>query len=191
VQLFFTSEGVTFDVPGRHVLRAEFDALGWAAVRSQRVAVQVRMAGTDEEREVAAVTLDPGVGVAFALGDFGRDEGVKAQLATVAEAQPESDTGGAAALVLANALARDHTDYRSGDTRSASTSEAKHFMDLAARGRTAVELVTLATTVPSPIERGAPVVANALSRAKRARKPKADLIRAEEVASDFVAPSGR
>jgi hypothetical protein len=191
VQVFFTSEGVTFDVPGRHVVRAEFDALGWAAVRSQRVAVHVRMAGTEQERGVAAVTLDPGVGVAFALGDFGRDEAVKAGLAAVAEAQPDTDTGGAAALVLANSLARTHQDYRSGETRSASAAEAKHFMDLAAQGRTAEELVTLAVTVPSPIEREAPVVADALARAKRARKPKADLALAEERAADFVAPSGR
>lgn len=191
MQVFFTSEGVTFDVPGRHVVRAEFDALGWAAVRSPRVAVQVRMAVTGEERDLAAVTLDPGVGAAFALGDFGRDETVRDRLATVAEAQPDSDTGGAAALVLANALARGHKDYRSGETRSASTTQAKHFMDLAAQGRTAEELVTLATTVPSPVEREAPVVADALTRARRARKPKADLARAEEVAADFVAPSGR
>lgn len=191
VQVFFTSEGVTFDVPGRHVVRAEFDALGWAAVRSQRVAVQVRMAVTEEERGVATVTLDPGVGMAFALGDFGRDEAVKAGLAAVAEAHPESDTGGAAALVLANSLARTHQDYRSGETRAASAADAKHFMDLAAQGRTAVELVTLATTVPSPIEREAPVVADALARARRARKPKADLALAEERAADFVAPSGR
>ncbi|WP_374456062.1 hypothetical protein [Nocardioides sp.] len=191
LQVFFTSEGVTFDVPGRHVVRAEFDALGWAAVRSPRVAVQVRMAGTDEERDVSVATLEPGVGVAFALGDFGRDEAAKARLVTVAEAQPESDTGGAAALVLANALARDHTDYRSGDTREADASEAKRFLDLAAQGRTAEELLALATTVPSPVERGAPVVADALARAKRARKPKADLARAEELAADFVAPSAR
>lgn len=190
-QVFFTSEGVTFDVPGRHVVRAEFDALGWAAVRSQRVTVQVRMAVTEDERDVASATLDPGVGVAFALGDFGRDDAVRARLTAVAEAQPDSDTGGAAALVLANAWARDHQDYRSGETRSASAAEAKRFMDLAAQGRSAEELVTLATTVPSPIERQAPVVADALARAKRARKPKADLARAEELAADFVAPSGR
>ena len=51
--------------------------------------------------------------------------------------------------------------------------------------------MTLAITVPSPIERGAPVVADALARAKRARKPKADMARAEDVVADFVAPSGR
>ena len=136
------------------------------------------------------MTLDTGVGVAFALGDFGRDEEVRARLTSVAEAQPDSDTGGAAALVLANSLARGHTDYRSGESRSASAAQAKHFMDLAAQGRSAEELVTLAVTVPSPIERGAPVVADALARAKRA-PGKADMARAEEVVEDFVAPSGR
>ena len=191
MQVFFTSEGVTFDVPGRHVVRAEFDVDGLSAARSQRVTVQVRLAVTEAERDVATVTLDTGVGIAFALGDFGRDDDARARLTTVAEAQPDSDSGAAAALVLANALARDHQDYRSGETRAGNAAQAKHFMDLAAQGRSAEELVTLAATVPSPIERGAPIVGDALTRAKRARKPKADLARAEEVVADFMAPSGR
>ena len=191
MQVYFTSAGVTFDVPGRHVVRAEFDVDGLSAVRSRRTAVQVRMAVTEPEREVAAATLDTGVSRAFALGDFGRDEDVRARLTTVAEAQPDSDTGAAAALVLANALARDHVDYRTGETRDADTDQAQRFLDLAARGRGAADLLELAATVACPVEREAPIVANALTRAKRARKPKADLARAEEIAADFVAPSGR
>jgi hypothetical protein len=191
MQVYFTSAGVTFDAPGRHRVRAEFDVDGVSAVRSPRVPVQVRMAVTESEREVAATTLDTGVCRAFALGDFGRDEDVRDRLATVAEAQPDSDTGAAAALVLANSLVRDHVDYRADETRPADTKKAQRFLDLAARGRGAADLVGLATTVASPVEREAPIVANALSRAKRARKPKADLARAEEIVADFVAPSGR
>lgn len=190
MQVFFTSEGITFDRSGRHVVRAEFDADG-SAVRSSRVVVNVRSASTEQEREIAATTLDTGVGRAFALGDFGRDEGARGRLAQLAEAQPESDTGGAAALVLANALARDHVDYRSGDTRDAVPDQARQYLGLAAEGRSAEELLVLATTVASPIERNAPVVTDALNQAREAGASDADLARAEEVVADFVSPSAR
>jgi hypothetical protein len=49
--------------------------------------------------------------------------------------------------------------------------------------------LALATTVASPVERDAPVVENALARVKRARKPKADVARAEDLAAGFVDPT--
>jgi hypothetical protein len=192
MQVFFTSAGVTFDQPGKHVVRAEFDTDGFDAVRSARVVVQARMAVTDPERDISAATLDRAVGQALALGDFGGDEDARASLAAVADAHHEADTGAAAALVLANALAREHVDYREGAaTREADPDQAKHYLDLAAQGRSAERLVELAATVASPVERDAPVVADALARAKRGRKPKADLARAEAIVADFVAPSAR
>jgi hypothetical protein len=150
------------------------------------------MAVTEAERQIAGATLNPGVGRAFALGDFGRDDDARSSLATVAEAHSETDTGAAAALVLANALARRHVDYR-GDTatRAAEPDRAKHYLGLAAQGRSAEDLVRLAATVASPVERDAPVVADALARAKRGRKANADIARAEVIAADFAAPSAR
>jgi hypothetical protein len=192
MQVFFTSAGVTFDQPGRHIVRAEFDVDGFDAVRSVRMPVLARMPASDPERRIAAATLDRSVGQALALGDFGGNDDARATLADIADELHESDTGAAAALVLANALAREHVDYREGvANREADPDQAKHYLDLAARGRSAERLVELAATVASPIERDAPVVAEALARAKRGRKPKADIARAEAIAADFVAPSAR
>ena len=57
------------------------------------------------------------------------------------------------------------------------------------RGRSAEEVVTLAAAVASPVETDAPVVADALARARRARKGAADIAAAEAVLDDFVAAS--
>ncbi|HEX6234819.1 MAG TPA: hypothetical protein VFZ63_16945 [Jiangellaceae bacterium] len=192
MQVFFTSEGVTFEEPGKHQVRAEFDVDGYTAVRSPLVTVWARTAVTETEREIASAVLDAGVGRAFALGDFGRDDAARTRLATLAEERADSDTGAAAALVLANAFARAHVDYRDTDaTRDADAEQAKHYLDLAAQGRSAEDLVRLAATVASPIEREAPVVADALTRAKRGRKRSADITRAEAIAEDFVTPAAR
>jgi hypothetical protein len=186
MQVFFTSEGVTFQEPGVHLVRAEFDLGGRTSVRSARSTVRVRMAGSGEERDIAGATLDRGVSRALALGDFGRDDNARGRLAAVAEAHHEHDTGAACALVLANSLARQHVDYRRADTRAAEPGDAKHFLDLAMQGRSAAQVVELAVTVACPVERDAPVVAEALSRGKRARKPQDDLDRAGSIAQDFV-----
>lgn len=186
MQVFFTSEGVTFQEPGLHKVRAEFDLGNRTSVRSTRSTLRVRMAGTGEELDIAAATLDRGVGTALALGDFGRDENARRQLVATAEAHHGHDTGAACALVLANSLARTHTDYRSAETRAADPDDATRFLDLAVQGRSAAQVVELATTVASPAERDAPVVADALARMKRAHKPQADLAEAETIAQDFV-----
>ncbi|HEY5853551.1 MAG TPA: hypothetical protein VIW24_05725 [Aldersonia sp.] len=191
MQVFFTSEGVTFDQPGTHRLRAELDIDEFTAVRSARVTVHVRSAASDAEREIAATTLDHGVGMAIAIGDFGQDEDTRQRLETLAVANHESDTGAACAVVLANSLARAHTDYRSESTRAAEPDESKRFLDLAVQGRSAEKVLVLAATVASPVEKDAPVVADALARIGRARKPKADMERAQAIAEDFAAPTAR
>ncbi|TDE92705.1 hypothetical protein EXU48_14370 [Occultella glacieicola] len=199
MQLFFTSEGITFSQPGTHVVRAEFDVDLFSTARSPRATVYVRTAATETEVTIAAQTLDSAVGRAFALGDFGTDTAVRDRLVAVAEAHHDADTGAAAALVLANSFARAHVDHRSdaraaddggrAAARKAAPEEAKHFLDLAMQGRSAEEMVRLAATVASPVESDAPVVTDALGRAKRARKGKADLAAAEAIVADFVAAS--
>lgn len=185
MQVFFTSEGVTFEQPGRHVVRAEFVADALTTVRSNRVTVHVRTAASEAEVAISTQTLDAGVGRAFALGDFGTDQDARQRLVTVAEAHHGVDTGAAAALVLANSLSRDHTDYRADTTRGAAPDESQRFLDLAMQGRSAEEMVHLATTVASPVEADAPVVDAALARAKRARKGAADMGAAEDIVADF------
>jgi hypothetical protein len=183
MQVFFTSEGVTFQKPGLHKVRAAFDLGNRTSVRSTRSTVRVRMAGTGEELDIAAATLDRGVGTALALGDLGRDENARRQLVAAAEAHHGHDTGAACALVLANSLTRTHTDYQSAETRAAHPDDATRFLDLAVQGRSAAQVVELAATVASRAERDAPVVADALARMKQAHKPQADLAEAETIAA--------
>lgn len=189
MQLFFTSEGITFEQPGTHVLRAEFDVDMFTTVRSDRATVYVRTAATQTEVDISAQTMDSDVGRAFALGDFGTHEGARQRLVTVAEAHHDVDTGAAAALVMANSTARPHTDHTAHETRDTAPDESQHFLDLAMQGRTAEEITYLAVTVASPVEADAPVVAGALARAKQARKAKSDMAEAESIIADFVATS--
>ncbi len=189
MQLFFTSGGITFAQPGTHVLRAEFDVDMFTTVRSRRCTVYVRTAATQTEADISAQTMDSEVGRAFALGDFGTCESARRRLVAVAEAHHGVDTGAAAALVMANSTARPHTDYAADQTRDTAPEESQHFLDLAMQGRTAQEITYLAVTVASPVEPEAPVVADSLARAKRARKAKADMAEAESIIADFVATS--
>ena len=166
MQILFTSEGVTFDQPGSHRLRADLDVDGFSAVTSPRVTVQVRSAATEDERDIAATTLDRRVGMALALGDFGSDQATRERLADVAQAHP------------------DHV-------RDAEPDEAAAYLDRVLEGRSAEQVLELAATVASPTEKDAPVVQLALDRVREADMAEEDLNRAEAVAEDFVAPSPR
>lgn len=191
MQILFTSEGVTFDQPGPHRLRAELDIDGFSVVTSPRMTVQVWSAATEDERDIAATTLDRRVGMALALGDFGADDATRERLASVAEAHSDHDTGAACALVLANALARPHMDYRADTVRDTDPDEATAYLDRALEGRSAERVLELAATVASPTEKDAPVLQLALDRLREADTPQEDLSHAEAVAEDFVAPSPR
>jgi hypothetical protein len=170
---------------------AEFDTGdGWTVARSDLVRVQVRTAQSAGEQAAADLALDPRVGLAVALGDFGLDRAIGERLAGFATEHADTDTGAAAALVVANSLSRAATDHHadpsdSARVREADKDEAKRFLALAAKSRSATRLLELATTVASPVERGAPVVAAAMDVARGGRKAKADLERAAAVAEDF------
>ena len=105
-QVFFTNKGVTFDTPGRHLLSARAEVNALTCVTSNTVAINLRSPATPDEVSVHATTLRPGVGRAFALGDFGNNSAVATLLTDLAEAQAASTTGAASALVLANAFSR-------------------------------------------------------------------------------------
>jgi hypothetical protein len=190
-QLLFTNVGYTFDELGAHDLYAEFDpGEGSRIVRSAPVRVTVRPPNTAEELVFAQITADNAIGRAVALGDFGQDLATGDRLAGLAEQFPATDTGGAFALVMANSLARSHTDFRTANTRAASPDDAQRFVELAARTRSAADLLTLATTVASPVEIDAPVVGMALDvAANRASEP--ELGEARAIADDFRAPAAR
>ncbi len=192
-QLLFTNVGFTFDELGNHDLVAEFDTGdGWTTARSAPVRVQVRPAQSAAERAAADLAMDTRVGLAMALGDYGVDLEVGERLAGFATEQAATETGAAAALVVANSLSRTSTDHSAaadavGRTRGTDQDEADRFMALAAKGRSATRLLELATTVASPVERTAPVVGAALDAARSGRKAKADVERAVAVAEDFRA----
>ena len=187
LQVYFTSAGFTFATPGRHQVLAELEVDPFTSVRSAAITVDVRPAATETELDIAAATLDTGVGRAIALGDFGSDGNARQLLTSVAESHSDSDTGAACALVMANALARTHVDHRANVTRDAEVEDAAHFLDLAIRGRSADRVLELAVTVASPVEKDAPVVADAVARVKKARKAKADVDRAVDIAANFEA----
>lgn len=190
MQIFFTNEGITFDQPGAHTLRADLDIDGITSVLSQRVTVHVRTAATAGERDIAAITLDRGVGMAVALGDFGQHEQTRELLTQLADEHPDHDTSAAGALVLANSLARPHLDLRSGVAREAEPAAARAYLEQASQDRSAEQVLELAVTVASPTEKGAPVVQAALDLVQDTA-PAAAVDRATEIAKDFVEPSPR
>jgi hypothetical protein len=191
MQIFFTNEGITFDQPGAHTLRADLDLDGITSVRSQRVTVHVRTAATEAERDIAATTLDRGVGMAMALGDFGRHEETRERLTRLADEHPSHDTAAAGALVLANSLARPHLDMRSGAAREAEPEAARAYLEQASQDRPPERVLELAVTVASPTEKDAPVVQAALELVQDTAPSAVEADRAAEVARDFVAPSPR
>ncbi|MFK4808183.1 hypothetical protein ACI3KX_20150 [Microbacterium sp. ZW CA_36] len=197
VQVFFTNQGVTFTEPGRHTVAAQLEVDAMTTVRSTPVTVDVRGPGSDAEVDISAKTLTPGVGRAIALGDFATDAAARAVLTDLAEQHSDTDTGAAGALVLANALARSFSDFRTRDVREAAPDDAAHFLELALQGRSAERVAALAVTVASPTEKNAPVVADTIaalkSRAKGGARSAAGkgVAEAERIAADFVSPEGR
>lgn len=197
VQVFFTNQGVTFTEPGRHTVAAQLEVDPVTTVRSAPVTVDVRGPASDAEVDISAKTLTPGVGRAIALGDFATDASARAVLTDLAEQHSDTDTGAAGALVLANALARSFSDFRTRDVRKAAPDDAAHFLELALQGRSAERVAALAVTVASPTEKQAPVVADTIAALKARAKGGArsaagkDVAEAERIAADFVSPEGR
>lgn len=197
VQVFFTNQGVTFTEPGRHTVSAQLEVDPVTTVRSEPVTIDVRTPASEAEVDISAKTLTPGVGRAIALGDFASDEQAREVLTELAEQHPDTDTGAAGALVMANALARPFTDYRADETRDADTAESARFLELAVAGRTAERVTELAVTIASPTEKDAPVVADTVAllreRGKGGPRTKAarGLVAAELIAADFAAPQAR
>ncbi|MEK6283168.1 MAG: hypothetical protein AABN95_22660 [Acidobacteriota bacterium] len=164
-QIFYTNYGFTFRQTGRFYLSAELsigDALG-CVTRSGAAAIVVRAPATPEEEDIARLSLEPGVGRAFAFGDFGTDKDARAKLEELADKYGHTETGAAAALTLANANSRDLRDLYSGEIlRSADHQEAEARFNAVTSSSMATQdpakLVNLATAVAAPTESNAPVL---------------------------------
>lgn len=162
-QVFYTNVGFTFRQSGRYFVSAELD-LGdrsGAIARSNTAAIVVRAPVTAEEERVAELSMEFGVGRAFAFGDYGTDAGAKKYLEELAAKYPHTESGAAAALTLANSHGRDLRDLYSGQTlRKADKVAAKaQFVKAAeASGGDLTKLVRTSVAVAAPTEASAPVL---------------------------------
>jgi hypothetical protein len=163
-QIFYTNVGFTFRQTGRYYVSAELD-IGdgsGAIVRSESVALVVRAPQTPEEEQIARLSMTVGVGSAFALGDYGTDADAEKNLEELAADYGQTETGMAAALILANAQSRDLRDLYSGDKLRVENKEvAQAHFEKAAEAAVKADprkLVVLASAVAAPTEARAPVL---------------------------------
>ena len=161
LELFHTSSGLTFDQSGTYTLQAEADVgeVPGDILLSEPARVVVRPAVSDQERELERLTVDPGVGLALGLGDFGAERGAQERLTAVMDGFPDTDTAAACAMVIANSAARDVRDVRGGDVdRPADDELAGRAFDVAVGGRDAATVARLAAAVVSPVEPTPPLL---------------------------------
>jgi hypothetical protein len=167
VQLFYGNNGHVFDEAGRYEMRARFvpDSGAEITVDSGVVSTTVDEPTTDGERAIAELSMDPDVGLSFALGDFAHYADAGAKLKQISEGYATTDTGTAAALVLANAYGRTFRDVRKGSVlRKRNTGEVASALDLAMEDIELVHLAQIATTIPSVGDREAPVIPELMDR---------------------------
>lgn len=129
VQLFYTNCGHTFDKPGTYSVRAALTVGDGNTnkVVSEWKTLTITAPTNASQRKRAELSLDPGVGLSIALGDYGGDEGCGDKLAELAKAS--DTTGAAASLVLANTYGQQYRDIRSGKiARSKNTRQANAAM---------------------------------------------------------------
>lgn len=172
-QIFYTNVGFTFRQTGRYYVSAELDSgdITDEVVRSAPVAVVVRAPATPEEEQIAHLSMSPGVGRAFAFGDYGTDSVAQNDLEELAAKYGHTETGMAASLVLANAQSRDLRDLYSGKKlRTGDKKAAQAHFDNAAAAATKDhprKLVRLASAIVAPVEADAPVLDLAADYLKR------------------------
>jgi hypothetical protein len=167
VQLFYGNNGHVFNDAGRYEMKARFvpDAGGDITVDSGLVSTTVHEPESDAERTIAELSMDPDVGLSFALGDFAHYNEAGAKLKEISHGYPTTDTGTAAALVLANAYGRTFRDVREGSVlRRASSADVESALDLAMEDIDLVHLAEVATTIPSSGDKAAPVIPDLVSR---------------------------
>jgi hypothetical protein len=136
-------------------------------VRSNTVAVVVRAPIDPAEEEISRLTMDLGVGCAFAFGDYGIDEAAREKLGILASKYVGTQTGAAAALTLANAYGHNLRDlYKGGYMRKTDKKAARAQFQKAAKLDPGT-LVRLATAVAAPTEASAPVLDQAANHLKQ------------------------
>jgi hypothetical protein len=167
-QIFYTNVGHTFRHVGRYYVSAEL-SMGDAnqtTLVSPKYVVMVRSPLKDFEQKIADLTIDGpagiNVGKAFAMGDFGKDKKARANLRILATKFIKTNTGQAAALLLANAFSRPIRDIRTehSEIRKAIPEIATRYFDKAAHSLKdePVNIAVLAAAMASPIEEESPIL---------------------------------
>lgn len=187
IGLFYTNVGLTFDQIGTYRLQAEYDPGGTAGlIRSAQVELTVHPATTQEERELADLTMNEHVGRSLALGDAGADLEAIQKLEEIADRFPERDAGVVARMVLGNTLARETKDLRTGRVmREADQATATQMFDEAfqAKALTIVARLACAVTPPAAVSKG-PLLEGLrthLERVAREHGEDEELARAQEL----------
>jgi hypothetical protein len=167
IQLFYGNNGHVFDNAGRYELKARFvpDSVTEITVDSAVVSTTVAEPATDDDRAMAALSMDPEVGLSFALGDFAHHDEARSKLRALSDGYASTDTGTAASLVLANAFGRTFRDVRSGSIiRKRSSTDVSSALDRALVDSDLVHLAQIATTIPSGGDKEAPVIPALMDR---------------------------
>ncbi len=152
VNLFYTNVGFTFDQPGTYSLQAKYYPAGATnAIVSTPVKLNILPATTDEERALAALTMNDRVGRSFAQGDAGADVETIDELKKIADQFPESNVGIVAQMVLGNTFAREFKESRTGKVvRKADQEAASQLFGKAFGAKDIVSVARLARAATLP-----------------------------------------
>lgn len=191
IQLFYANCGHVFDAPGRYRLAARLvaDAASDTIVESEPVTLMVELPATKAAEKRAELTMDDSVGLSFALGDFGTCSTSGDKLKQLATAEAGTDTGTAAALVLANSYSRTLRDASDGEVvRRASSRDVSDALTKAMKVGDTTRVARLACAVVSPGETTAPVLDALADRIKgsRAKAKQDERDDALAILSDFA-----
>lgn len=163
VQLFYTNRGHTFATPGTYEVWATAAPLAGNGdyLQSPRRVLTVHPADTPRAAALAELTLDEHVGRSFALGEFGKNEQVADKLRRLSTDYIETDTGTAAALVLANSYSRSFRDF-SGEqvvvARPENTEEVAAAMDQAMQHESSDRIVGIAAALAGGLDGVTPML---------------------------------
>ncbi|HET9260919.1 MAG TPA: hypothetical protein VFP42_12420 [Acidimicrobiia bacterium] len=192
VQLFYTSSGFTFSKAGSYELRAVFSPRRGSPLRltSNPQQVTIHAPTSQEESDLADLTMDHDVGLSFGFGDFGGNTEAAEKLKRLSADFTETDTGTAAALVLANSYSRPFRDLGEGQVvRKSSTRDAEAAIDQAMTGTNADRVAEICTAVVAASDTEAPVlglVREELASDKKTRGGKSASQRADDILADYV-----
>ena len=158
-QLTYTNRGHCFDRPGSYLVHAVMELGQGTVAIADSITVDVAAAESKDERDLAELMLDEGVGLSLALGDIREDSDAEARLAQCAETYSDSLTGATAALILANSYERTYRNLRTDTVaRKANKSRASEALDRAAKAIDTLDLARLAVAVVSPTDTDAPLL---------------------------------